>query len=261
MTLALSLATMFGKPLADRLIKGLMARKSGAERFEQATAAMSQGLTAVDALKDAFGKEFLSELNDVLGTTGNSRFSYEAGTQSYIRLSDESAAPVKILRDELNINLDRLAVLTEHTRDIRNQFMGLVSVWHERCKQFYGSTHAEDIESTFSTINNLLKGESRNYRQIYQLLSSTSLGGVGALMLISGVFIATGTGVGLVSAISLFLFGVPWLSVGALVLPGALLMALAAKKTRPVDEISLSVALAYKLLERFDGGPKSESKT
>jgi hypothetical protein len=70
-------------------------------------------------------------------------------------------------------------------------------------------------------------------------------------MVIMGVFVATGTGVGLVTTISIFVFGVPWLTVGALVLPGALLLMLAAKKTQPVDEISLSIALAYKLLDRI----------
>lgn len=84
------------------------------------------------------------------------------------------------------------------------------------------------------------------------MLSSTTLGGIGTLMVISGVFVATGTGVGVASAISLFLFGIPWLAVGALVLPGSLLVVMAAKKTRPIDEISLAIALLYKLLQRIE---------
>ena len=71
-------------------------------------------------------------------------------------------------------------------------------------------------------------------------------------MVIKGALLATGTGVGLISVISLFLVGIPWLAVGALVLPGTLLVLLAAKKTKPADEISLSIALAYKLLNRLD---------
>lgn len=252
MTLALSLISMLGKPIADKLIKGLTSRKNGAQKLDQAAGAMAQGITAIEALKEAFGKDFLAEFNDALGTSSKSRFSYEAGTQSYIRLSDEATAPVKVLRDELNINLDRLTVLAGPPNELRNQFVGLMAVWQERCVQFYGSAFAKDIKSTFETINDLTKGESRNYRQIYQLLSTTSLGGVGALMVIAGVLVATGTGVGVVTAISMFLFGIPWLVVGGLVLPGALLVVLASKKTRPVDEISLSIALAYKLLERID---------
>jgi hypothetical protein len=252
MSIALSLAAVFGKPIADRLVKSFGERKDGAQRFEEATAAMAQGLTAIEALKGAFGKEFFSTLNDVLGTSRNSKFSYEAGTQGYIQLDDGHGAPIKILRDELNINLDRLTVLEVKDIDLRNQFMGLMLIWEKRCKSLFGDAHGKDIESTCASIRRILSGETRNYRQIYELLSSTSLGGVGALLVIKGVLLATGTGVGLLSVISLFLVGIPWLAVGALVLPGALLMLLAAKKTKPADEISLSIRLAYKLLDRLD---------
>jgi hypothetical protein len=252
MSIALSLIPIFGKPIADKLIKSLGERKDGAQKIEAAALAMAQGLTAIEALKKTFGKDFFSTLNDALGTSSNSKFSYEAGTQGYIQLEDEQSAPVKALRDELNINLDRLTALDVKNADLINQFMGLMATWQKRCQSLFGATHREDMESTFASIQRILKGETRNYRQIYELLSSTSLGGVGALMVISGVFVATGTGVGIVSAISLFVFGVPWLTVGVLVLPGALLILLAAKKTKPVDEISLSIALAYKLLDRFE---------
>ena len=253
MSIALSLVPIFGKPLADKLVTRLSGGKGGAQKLEQASAALARGLTAVEALKEAFGKDFLTTLNEVLGFSGRSIFTYEAGTQSYIRLDDDRAAPARVLRDELNINLDRLSVVEVQNADLKNLFLGLVSVWQARCSQFFGATaHAQDIESTFSIIQKLLKGEARSYRQIYHLLSSTSLGGIGALMVISGVFVATGTSVGVVSAISLFLFGIPWMTVGALVLPGALLVVLAAKKSKPADAISLSIALAYKLLERIE---------
>lgn len=253
MTLALTLATMFGKTIAEKLIKGLNGRKGGAQKLEEASAALAQGASAIDALKKAFGKEFLSVLNEALGTTSNSRFSYEAGTLSYIRLDEATTPSTKALRDELNINLDRLSALEAQTVDLKSQFRGLMSVWQERCRQFYGTTHKEDIEATFSTIQQLLKGELKNYRQIYQMLSSTSIGGIGAMLIIGGVIIATSTGVGVITAITVFFVGVPWMTVGAMVLPGTLMIVLASKKTKPVDEMSLSVALAYKLLERIDG--------
>jgi hypothetical protein len=257
MTLALSLATMFGKTVASKLINGLTSRKGGAQKLEAASAALAQGASAIEALKKAFGDEYLSALNEALGFTGNTRFSYEAGTQSYIRLEVADAmGSTKILREELNINLDRLAVLDTQTVDLKSQFRGLMSVWEERCRKFYGQTHSKDIETTFTTIQRLLKGELKNYRQIYQLLSTTSLGGAGAMLIISGVIIATNTSLGVMSVISMFFVGVPWLTVGALVLPGTLLLVLAAKKTRPADEMSLSIALAYKLLERIDGTTK-----
>ena len=241
---------MFGKPIAESLINSLRTKKDGSQRLEDAANAMASGLTAIEALKKSFGKDFLASLNGVLGSS--SQFSYEAGTQSYIRLDDTTASPIRVLRDELNVNLDRLSVVNAEGMDIKNLFRGLVAVWKERCVQFYGGTHQHDINSTFAAIDNLLTGESRNYRQIYEMLSSTTLGGIGTLMVIGGVFAATGTGVGVVSAISLALFGIPWLTVGALVLPGSVLVLMAAKKTRPIDEISLAIAMSYKLLERLE---------
>jgi hypothetical protein len=252
MSISMTLLSTFGKPVADQLIKGLTAQRSGAAKLERASAAMAQGLSAVEALKKAFGKDFFVALNEALGTTSNSHFTYEAGTQSYIRLFDGAAAPVQILRDELNINLDRLSALKVQSVELRSHFMGLQATWQTRCLQFYGeTTHAEDIKKTFSIIQKLLKGESKNYKEIYQLLSKTGLGGAGALMVISGALIATGTGMGLTTAISLFVFGIPWVTVGALILPGALFMLLAFRKPRPVDDISLSIAMSYKLLERI----------
>lgn len=128
----------------------------------------------------------------------------------------------------------------------------MVAIWGKRCLDLYGDTHKEDVASTLKAMNDLLTGDSRNYRQIYELLSTTGLGSVGALMVIAGVLLATGTGVGIATTISTFVFGIPWITVGALVLPGALLVVMAAKKARPVDDVSLSVALAYKLLERLE---------
>jgi hypothetical protein len=257
MNLAVSLVAMFGKTVADKLLAGLQSKKDGAHKLELASNALAQGATAIDALKKTFGKEFLTTLNDAIGTTGNSRFSYEAGTQSYIKLDDgEDESHINVLRDELNINLDRMAALKTHSVDLRSQFRGLMSIWQARCLQRYGVDHGPDLRSTFQAIDQLLTGETHNYKQIYQLLSTTSLGGVGALLIIGGAITATGTGVGIVTSISLFVFGVPWLTVGALVLPGALLIALAARRSRPVDEINLSIAMAYKILERIEQGPQ-----
>lgn len=251
--LAATLAISLGTTVAEKLLKGLSNRTGGAQRLAVATAAIAQGATAIEALNSAFGKDFFSILNEARGTTSKSHFSYEAGTQSYIRLDDVETPHTKMLRDELNINLDRLAVLDAQTVDLKSQFGGLMSVWQERCRKFYESTHKEDIDTTFSAIQNLLKGELKNYRQIYQTLSSTGLGAIGAMMIIGGVIIATSTGVGVITAISVFFVGVPWMTVGALVLPGTLLIVLAAKRTKPIDEMSLSVALAYKLLKRIEG--------
>lgn len=168
-------------------------------------------------------------------------------------MENNHGEPSKLLRDELNINLDRLAALKSNDLVLKNQFKGLMSVWQRRCLDHFGkSQHKGDLESSFTTIDQLLNGEIKNMRQMLQVLTKTGLGTVGALMVIGGAIIATGTGAGLFTTISVFLFGVPWATVGLLVVPGALMLALAAKKLRPADEMSLSVALAYKLLDRIE---------
>lgn len=250
MSLAISLATMFGKTAAEKLLQVLGNRKNGSQRLEQAAAALTSGATAIEALKQAFGKDFLSSLNEVLGASQGA-FSYEAGTQQYIRQDADHQSPAQVLRDELNINLDRLTLLGAKDHDIRNQARGLVAVWGERCRELYGDTHKEEIDATLKVIKRLLNGDSRNYKQIYHLLLTTGLNTAGALMIISAALLATSTGVGVVTAISTFLFGIPLLTVGALILGGAILVMLANKKTRPLDDVSLCVALAYKLLGRL----------
>ena len=250
MSIIASLATVFGKAAAEKLIAALRTQEGGSKRLKLAAEAMATGATVIEALKHAFGKDFLSILNSVLGSS-EATFSYEAGTQHYIRLDDSAAPAIQLLRDELNINLDRLILLKAKGSDLKNQARGVVAVWGERCRKLSDATKREDIESTLKTMDALLAGESRNYKQIFELLSKTSLGGAGTLLVIAGVATATSTGVGLASAIWTFLFGISWLTVGALVLPGFLALALAAKKTRPVDDLSLTVAMAYRLLERL----------
>lgn len=252
MAIALSLAAAFGKPAAEALLKRLSSRPNAAQKMEQATRCMAEGVTAIDAMKQAFGSEFLADLSEALGGYDSARFSYQAGTSSYIQLNTPGASPLQVLRDELNINLDRLAALDANTDAVRNQFAGLMSVWMGRCRHLLPAEHLEDINATEDIVKRLLSGDLKNYRQVYEQLSRTGLGAVGALLLLAGVFAATTTGVGLVAMISTFLFGIPWLTVGALVVPGALLIALAARKTSKKDVISLAVAMSYKLIERLE---------
>jgi len=250
-----TLATTFGKPIAEKLISSLMTRKNGAQKLEQVAVAVEHGVTVVEALKKSFGKEFLGGLNDALEAGKNLEIKYQAGTALYINLATKktySNAPKwKILGDELNINLDRLTTLSLKDKNVSNHFQGLMSVWLDRSREYYSATHQGDIDEASDVINKLIRGEAKNYRQIFEILRTTTLGGVGALMLIAGVLTAMGTGIGVVSAISVFLFGIPWMTVGVLVLPGALLLTLAGKSVKPMDSMSLSIGLAYKLVEKF----------
>ncbi len=258
MAITATLIGIFGKTAADSLVKRLGSRQDGATKLSAAAAAIEKGVSAIEALRQAFGvKDFLESLNETLGTPKAAGFSYEAGTTAYIEVNDAGQPPAVRLRDELNINLDRLTQLELKNADLRNHCLGLMSRWRARCLESFGAGHAEEINSTYSVVETLLKGEGKDYKRIYRLISRTGLGGVGALMVISGALTAAGTGVGLVASISMFLFGIPWLNVGALVLSGGLLVALAVTTPRMKDEISLSIALAYKLLERIAPGDAS----
>ena len=155
MSLALSLAAMFGKPAAERLFQVLGARKDGSKRLEQAAAAMASGATVIEALKQAFGKDFLATVNEVVGTS-NAAFTYEAGTQHYIRQEADGLPPAQVLRDELNINLDRLTLLEVKGKDLKNQALGVVAVWGKRCLDLYGNTHKADIASTLKAMNDVV---------------------------------------------------------------------------------------------------------
>ena len=262
MSIAVSLITIFGKPIADKLINTLGNRKDGSQKIEAATAAMNGGLTAIEALKKVFGQDFIAAMNSSIGFGPVSSFSFEAGTKCYIKLDEsEISDPVKLLRDELNINLDRLSAYPNREPQMLNHFNGLMSVWCGRFKErMVPDIDKEDMVSTFSTIESVMSGEEKNFREMYKLLSSTALGGIGALLVISGAMIATSTGVGLVAAISTFLFGVPLMTVGALVIPGALMVLLASKNVKPKDTMSISIGLAYKLLERTGKARETKDK-
>lgn len=251
MSFLLSLIPIFGKPVAEKLLNTLSKKAKGAEQLKEATDLMQQGATAIEALKQTFGKDFFKTLNEIKNESGGYKFTYEAGTSEYIKITEQGEyQKYELLRDELNINLDRLSVVEiKNYTELKNYFLGLMSVWQKRCMHYYGEQ--PDSVRTFAAIELLLRSEKTNYKEIYKLISSTGLGGIGALMVIAGVMLAAGTGVGVLTAISIFIFGIPWLSVGALVLPGSLLVILSRKIQKPGESISMSVAMAYKLLDRL----------
>ena len=93
MSIPVALLAMFGKPLADKFLKGLLDKTDGESKLHQANAAVASGLTTIDALKKVFGKDFTTVLNDALGAVRNSSFRYEAGTSAYIKLDRAEDTP------------------------------------------------------------------------------------------------------------------------------------------------------------------------
>jgi hypothetical protein len=183
---------------------------------------------------------------------GKSNFSYEAGIADYIKAdTDAPRPPLMVLRDELNINLDRLSFIeTTDKKNLKNHFRGLLHVWRQRYQEMAPAHHDPDAKATFAAIDKLLSDDQKTFKDLFQLTSVTSLGVGGSLLVISSVCLATSTGVGVIAAISAFLFGIPWLSVGALAIPGGLMLGLAAMQLGDDQATSACVQLAYKLIER-----------
>lgn len=251
MSVAMALIPMLGKAVANKLTTKLINRPNGAQKMEAANTAMQQGMTAVEALKSFFGEDFLRELNAVTGG-GRSSFSYEAGTADYIKADTDSPHhPLKVLRDELSINLDRVNLMETKGQDaIKNYFRGMFHVWKGRYQELAPDHQNDDAKATLDAIGELLSDDQKTFKDLFQLTSVTGLGVGGALFFISAVCLATSTGVGIVAAISAFLFGIPWLSVAGLAIPGALMLGLAAMQLRDDQAMSACVQLAYKLIER-----------
>jgi hypothetical protein len=261
MSLVVTLAAMFGKPVADRLAKGLLERKNGAQKFEQATAAMAQGLTAIDALKNTFGKEFFLVLNEAMGLSGKTSFTYEASTQAYIRLADENVDSVKILRDEFNINLDRLSVMDMKKTSVQNQFLGMLLVWQDRCQNYLEPENHREIKVACDSIRSLIRGEVSNRRKIKRSIFSVVLGGVGVLMIAKGVFAAIGYKVGIFNTVDLILHGIPWRQVGPMIIIGLLLVLFSILSKKQDDEVTQAISIAYDLLEKVSSVKNSSERS
>lgn len=255
MVLLNSLVSLVGEKLANALLKAFTSRKNGQAKLEAVVDVMGQGLSAIEALRKVFGKDFLPVLNEVLAGNGNSAFDYEAGTQAYIALDAGRPLSVSILRDELNVNLDRVAALSGDSMVIRNQFRGLLGVWRSRCLGVTNDANKPEVEQALETIEKLLSDGRLDYRQVFDMLTRTALGSTGALMVIAAAFIATSTGVGLLAALTATLFGIPWLTVGSLAIPGLLMVFLAKRGVSPKNELSLAVASAYQLLTLMEQRP------
>jgi len=248
MMLISSLTSLFGKTIAEGLIKAFTTRKNGQAKLEAAADAMAKGASAIEALRKAFGKEFLPTLNELLASNSRAPFEYEAGVQGYITMDEGMPLSVRILRDELNVNLDRLAVKAGDQQVLVNQFRGVFKKWTERCLEVANALGTVGVKEILAGIDRLLSGEARNYRQVMEILARTALGSSGALMVIAGAFFAASTGVGLFAALTATLFGIPWITVGSLAIPGLLMVFLAKRGVGPRNELSLAVSAAYQLL-------------
>lgn len=252
MPLLTALAKSVGPVAAKLLLDSLRNLKEGPNKLEKVADQLKTGESAITALNKIFGNDFLRVLNTTLGTAAHSEVSYEAGARDYIKMPIESEySPIQVLRDELNVNLDRLTMLESASKQShKNHFKGALRTWQGRYKEIAAESYSDSVKQDFAAMWEILDDKQQSFRDLYHKLSATSLGGVGTLLVISGACIATSTGVGVFTAISTFLFGIPFLTVGALVIPGALLVVLAAAKLKSKHAMSACVGLAYKVLDK-----------
>lgn len=244
------LAKTVGPILAQSIMEKLLTSKGATSKLQRAMEAMEKGVSVIAALRGEFGDDFLKAITGSIGGGKNHEWTYEAGISDYIKLSSEESGQevITLMRDELNINLDRLGMIGKVSDDaLINYFSGTLGTWRTRYIEKMGTD--DKTKEIFDTMDDLLDGTKRTFKDALETISKTSLGGVGALMVLSGVLLATGTGVGLATSISIFIFGIPWLSVGILVIPGAILLGLTRYKFTNKHAMSTCIKMAYKLLE------------
>lgn len=240
-----------GGSLAKKVVASLGSRPKADERLRKVEALVATGTTAIVAFNKIFGREFNEAISSALGA-GQTPWSYEAARGDYIRVDVTDGAVRDVhqtLRDELNVNLDRIArTYGNGGAEVQNYFLGVFREWMTRYRELVG--RQIDAEQTFEAIESLLDGRRRTFADAFRLLQQTGLGTVGALLVIQAVLVATSTGVGVVAAISTWLFGIPGAQVVGLVVGGALLFALSRVRFASANAMSSSVAAAYKLLDR-----------
>ena len=212
---------------------------------------VAKGVGIIEALRQCFGSEFVSAFSAL---RSGSPYDYESGVSEYIRLESSAYldfSSLDLLRDELNINLERIMVLGGGGRDLENNFRGAFSVWMRRYDEIIGSDAAS--ESAFSAIRKLLDGTERSFAEAFKMLQK-GFGLSAAVLAVMAGLVATGTGVGLVATINMWLFGTPWTAVLGLFSSAAFMFALSRIKVSQTSSMTMAIKLAYQLLGGKRGG-------
>jgi hypothetical protein len=250
----------FGPTIAAKLFSALQTKEDGKGKLERALELSEKGASLVEQLRKQFGPDFDAALTEA-GSTGATGWSYEAGCSEYIKVLDgaDGRSSIDLLRDELNINLDRISLMGNAAKtEVLNYFRGVLSEWKKRYISLLGED--EHAAHSFAAMQSLLDGEQRTYKDALNTIRSAGLGTAGALLIISGGLLATSTGVGVVTMITTFLFGIPLMTVSAFVIPGVILLALSRYKFTDTDAMSSCASIAYRLLEHQRAIQEKEPK-
>ena len=135
---------------------------------------------------------------------------FEAGVDDYLEIVKDSNFEkldlLRGMRDELNVNLERLSVCEKET--LQSKFLGVFNLWMRRYENFLPLN--DDAKETFAVIEKLLDGQKRNFLEVLKMLQKTGLGLAGAGFVLYAVMIATSTGVGIAAAFHTWLLGIPF---------------------------------------------------
>ncbi len=261
MTIAVSLIGLFGKPLADGLIKAFTNRKNGQTKLNVAADAMAKGASAIEALRQAFGKEFLPALNEALSAAGAAPIGPDAGSLSYITLDGGQPLTVGVLREEASVNLNRVAGQQGDLQAVLTQFRANFANWKKRCLELAGTLDAVGIEPALTAIENLPSDKAHSYRQVFERLSGTPLGGLVTVHLITESH-AKG---GFISALA-FLFcmafaaatEIPWIIVSSWAIAGLVGMIFVKRGVAPKKGLSIAVSATEYLLMVLEKAKKKQ---
>ena len=249
-----------GLPLAKNVVTRLTSTKPGLSKVEKATAMINSGSSALEAFQKTFGNVDFDKALTAAIEPGSNGWTYEAGQQEYVRLQKNSGkqkAPASLLREELNLNLDRvIRVYGNKKSDVDNYFLGLLRQWQNRYVELIGED--DDSRQTFQTIESLLDGHRKTFAEVFRMLQKTGLGMAGAALVIQAALIATSTGVGIIAWLTTWWVGIPLLQVAGLAVAGGLLFGLSRMDFSPSNAKSATIAVAYKLLDRHAASPGSE---
>jgi hypothetical protein len=205
----------------------------------------------MDSLSKAFGPYFKLAMDEALRTE-DAPLEFEAGQDQYVRFDvgdGGTREKLSILRNEINSNLERIISTGKRSEPqaFHNQFKGMVARWKQRYGELCGQD--SDSEKTFKLIGDLLEGDRRTIGTVARMAQRALGVPGGALFLVYAAMLATGSGMGLIYGIVIWLGGIPVVKVFAWTVGGIVLIFVSRKEFTPANAYSMVVKLAYRLID------------
>ncbi len=240
-----------GQPVAGKIWQ-VINGSDYQNQMKKASEICHEGASALSALNRAFGNQFNEILNDAINPDG-SCFSFEAGRKKYVHLTTDSEGPdtiIPVLRDELNVNLERITGLHKKDKDpVQNYFRGCFVQWSDNYKKQLAPLSIEE-EKNFKKINKLIDGRHHAFVGILDIFRKTILGTSGMMIIGKACLIILSVGIGIYAQTKIWLLGLPLGLIASCMMAGAVLIVLASLRVKKLDIMSECVRIAYGMLEK-----------